>query len=101
MAPSFFVISIWTRVCRPTLMRCHHHHHRARLCVRMTNTIRGVSRLNDTEKNSMDRRKDDMHESRNVVHPPVWRARRPELVQPAGATVALHEHSEVHAAMSG
>ena len=63
----------------------------------------------------MDRRKDDMHESRNVVKifcelwyqpvatgpralPPVWGARRPELVQPAGATVALHEHSEVHAA---
>ena len=23
---------------------------------------------------------------------------RPELAQPAGATVALHEHSEVHAA---
>ena len=36
-------------------------------CVRMTNIVRGVSRLNDTEKNSMDRRKDDMHESRNVV----------------------------------
>ena len=34
----------------------------------MTNKIRGVSRLNDTEKNSMDRRKDDMHESRNVVN---------------------------------
>ena len=33
-------------------------------CVRMTNIVRGVSRLNDTEKNSMDRRKDDMHESR-------------------------------------
>ena len=32
-------------------------------CVRMTNIIR----LSDTEKNSMDRRKDDMHESRNVV----------------------------------
>ena len=31
------------------------------------------------------------------AHPPVWGARRPELVQPAGATVALHEHSEVHA----
>ena len=29
------------------------------------------------------------------AHPPVWGARRPELVQPAGATVALHEHSEV------
>ena len=36
-------------------------------CVRMTNIVRGASRLNDTEKNSMDRRKDDMHESRNVV----------------------------------
>ena len=36
-------------------------------CVRMTNKVRGVSRLNDTEKNSMDRRKDDVHESRNVV----------------------------------
>ena len=36
-------------------------------CVRMTNIIRGASRLNDTEKKSMDRRKDDMHESRNVV----------------------------------
>ena len=91
-------------------------------CVRMTNIVRGVSRLTDTEKNSMDRRKDDMHESRNVVkfflssgisqwprqvpsgppaHPPVWGARRPELVQPAGATVALHEHSEVHAALNG
>ena len=92
-------------------------------CVRMTNKVRGVSRLNDTEKNSMDRRKDDMHESRNVVkfffvssgisqwprqvpsgppaHPPVWGARRPELVQPAGATVALHEHSEVYAALNG
>ena len=89
----------------------------------MTNKVRGVSRLNDTEKNSMDRRKDDVHESRNVVnffffssgisqwprqvpsgppaHPPVWGARRPELVQPAGATVALHEHSEVHAALNG
>ena len=91
-------------------------------CVRMMNIVRGVSRLNDTEKNSMDRRKDDMQESRNVVkflceqwyqpvattgatgppaHPPVWGARRPELVQPAGATVALHEHSEVHAALNG
>ena len=71
----------------------------------------------------MDRRKDDVHESRNVVkffflssgisqwprqvpsgppaHPPVWGARRPELVQPAGATVALHEHSEVYAALNG
>ena len=29
---------------------------------------------------------------------PVWGARRPELVQPAGATVALHEHSEVRTA---
>ena len=63
--------------------------------------------LNDTEM-------DDMRESRNVVKwhqpvattgaigppalPPVWGARRPELVQPAGATEALHEHSEVHAA---
>ena len=36
-------------------------------CVRMTNIVRGVPRLNDTEKNSMNRRKDDMHESRNVV----------------------------------
>ena len=36
-------------------------------CVRITNIVRGVSRLNDTEKNSMDRHKDDMHESRNVV----------------------------------
>ena len=36
-------------------------------CVRMTYIVRGVSRLNDTEKNSMDRRKDDMHESGNVV----------------------------------
>ena len=33
----------------------------------MTNIIQGVSRLNETEKKSMDRRKDDMHESRNVV----------------------------------
>ena len=41
-------------------------------CVRMTNIVRGVSRLNDTEKNSMDRRKDDMHESRNVVKFFVW-----------------------------
>ena len=35
------------------------------------------------------------------AHPPMWGARRPELVQPAGATVALHEHSEVHAALNG
>ena len=35
------------------------------------------------------------------AHPPVWGARRPELVQPAGATAALHEHSEVHAALNG
>ena len=32
------------------------------------------------------------------AHPAVWGARRPELVQPAGATVALHEHSEVRTA---
>ena len=36
-----------------------------------------------------------------LAHPPVWGARRPVLVQPAGATVALHEHSEVHAALNG
>ena len=99
-----------------------HEHWRARPSVRVTNIIRGVSRFNVTEKNSMDRRKDDMHESRNVVsfffeqwYQPVATtgaigppgpstcvgARRPELVQPAGATVALHEHSEVHAALHG
>ena len=33
--------------------------------------------------------------------PPVWGARRSELAQPAGATVGLHEHSEVHAATDG
>ena len=36
-----------------------------------------------------------------LAHPRVWGARRPVLVQPAGATVALHEHSEVHAALNG
>ena len=34
-------------------------------CAGMTRTIRGY--WNDTEKNNMDKRKDDMHESRNVV----------------------------------
>ena len=29
------------------------------------------------------------------AHPPVWGARRPELVQPAGAIVTHYEHSEV------
>ena len=38
----------------------------------------------------------------SVYHQPSdWGARRPELVQPAGATVALHEHSEVYAALNG
>ena len=74
---------------------------------------------NDTEKNSMDRRKDDMHGSRNVVkiflaevvasgHDRCYRALRSIHLCEAPAdlslfsqrvrTEALHEHSGVHAA---